>query len=87
MRDTCVGMPPEMLPHVFDRFYRRESTRATQGTGLGLSIVERLVEIQGGSVHAESAEGEGTTLPVAFDVAPGAPAGMASGGVAGHAPS
>lgn len=62
VRDTGVGIAAEDLPHIFDRFYQGESTRAPGGTGLGLSIVKQLVEVQGGSVAAESHLGEGTAI-------------------------
>ncbi|MBI4283902.1 MAG: HAMP domain-containing protein [Chloroflexi bacterium] len=60
--DTGVGIPPEDLPYVFDRFYRvdRSRTRATGGSGLGLTIVKQLVEAQNGRVWAESTEGKGS---------------------------
>jgi signal transduction histidine kinase len=69
--DTGVGIAPEDLPRIFDRFYRGESTRNAGSTGLGLSIVKQLVEVQGGQVSAASVLGEGTTirftLPVALE--------------------
>jgi signal transduction histidine kinase len=54
--DTGAGIPPEDLPHVFDRFYRADKsrTRATGGSGLGLAIVRRLVEAHGGQIWADS---------------------------------
>lgn len=54
--DTGAGIPPEDLPHVFDRFYRADKSRsrATGGSGLGLAIVKRLVEAHGGRVWADS---------------------------------
>jgi two-component system OmpR family sensor kinase len=54
------------LPHVFERFYRGEKTRAREegGSGLGLSIVQGLVRAQGGEVAIQSAEGSGTTVSV-----------------------
>jgi signal transduction histidine kinase len=54
--DTGAGILPEDLPHVFDRFYRADKSRAraTGGSGLGLAIVRRLVEAHGGRVWAES---------------------------------
>lgn len=71
--DTGVGIAPEDLPRIFDRFYRGESTRNAGSTGLGLSIVKQLVEAQGGRVSAASALGEGTTirftLPISGEVA------------------
>ncbi|MDW8069730.1 MAG: ATP-binding protein [Anaerolineae bacterium] len=69
VRDTGVGIAPEDLPHVFDRFYRVEKSRARSdgGSGLGLAIVKHLVEAHGGRVGVESAPGEGAhfffTLP------------------------
>ena len=67
--DTGSGIPPEDLPHVFDRFYRvdKSRARASGGTGLGLAVVKQLVESHGGRVWAESQLGRGTvfhfTLP------------------------
>ena len=57
VRDTGVGMPPEFLPFVFDRFRQADqtTTRAHGGLGLGLSIVKHLAELHGGSVAAASA--------------------------------
>jgi signal transduction histidine kinase len=69
--DTGLGIPPEDLPRVFDRFYRADLSRdrAGGGAGLGLAIVRELVEAMGGQVAAESTPGEGSrfsfTLPVA----------------------
>ncbi|MFB8218223.1 sensor histidine kinase [Streptomyces anulatus] len=62
--DTGSGIPPEDLPHVFDRFWRAEKSRSrrTGGSGLGLAIVRKLVEAHGGTVDATSAEGEGSTF-------------------------
>ncbi len=67
--DTGSGIPPEDLPHIFDRFYRvdKSRARASGGTGLGLAVVKQLVESHGGRVWAESELGRGTafhfTLP------------------------
>lgn len=62
--DTGGGVPPEHLPHLFERFYRVESARSPQagGTGLGLAIVRNLVEAHAGRVRVASAPGEGTTF-------------------------
>ena len=69
--DTGSGIPSEHLPRIFERFYRVDSGRARGegGTGLGLAIVRHLVEAHGGSVHAESAMGRGTTITVHFPAA------------------
>jgi len=56
VKDTGAGIPPELLPHVFERFRQGDSstTRAHGGLGLGLAIVRHLVEAHGGTVTAES---------------------------------
>jgi len=73
VRDTGVGIAPEHLPYIFERFYRadRSRTRSTGGAGLGLTIVKQLVEAHGGCVRVESQVGAGSTfiftLPVASE--------------------
>ncbi|MGI4787560.1 MAG: sensor histidine kinase [Janthinobacterium lividum] len=64
--DTGVGISPEHLPHVMERFYRVEAarSRAHGGTGLGLSICRSIVEAHGGSLKIESTAGVGTTVRV-----------------------
>ncbi len=70
--DTGEGIPPEHLPHVFDRFYRVDQARSRGeddsqgGNGLGLSIVNWIVQAHGGEVRVESALGSGTTFEVRF---------------------
>jgi signal transduction histidine kinase/CheY-like chemotaxis protein len=69
--DSGVGISPEFLPHVFERFRQADSstTRKHGGLGLGLSIVKHLVELHGGSVAAESAgEGQGATFSVRLPI-------------------
>ncbi|MCA1577132.1 MAG: response regulator, partial [Acidobacteria bacterium] len=71
--DTGVGITPEFLPHVFDRFRQADQrpTRQHGGMGLGLAIVRHLVELHGGTVTAESpGEGQGSTFTVLLPVAP-----------------
>jgi signal transduction histidine kinase len=66
VRDTGIGIPPEHLPRIFERFYRVDPARSRSlgGTGLGLSIVKHLAEGHGGRVRAESVVGRGTTIAV-----------------------
>jgi signal transduction histidine kinase/ActR/RegA family two-component response regulator len=61
VRDTGPGIPPEQLPHLFDRFW--QGTRGDRrGAGLGLTICRAIVEAHGGRIWAESNLGEGTTV-------------------------
>ncbi len=62
--DTGAGIPEKDLPHIFERFYRGDSSRNTGkgGSGLGLAIVKQIVEDHGGTIRAVSTEGEGTTI-------------------------
>ncbi len=64
--DEGVGIPSRDLPRVFERFYRvdRARSRGTGGTGLGLAIVKHVTENHGGTVHAASELGRGTTFEV-----------------------
>jgi signal transduction histidine kinase len=64
--DTGVGIAPEHLPHVFDRFYRvdKARTRAKGGSGLGLAIVRGIAEQHGGKVTVMSDSGKGSTFTV-----------------------
>jgi two-component system, chemotaxis family, CheB/CheR fusion protein len=65
--DNGQGMPAEVLPHIFDRFYQADSssTKTNQGLGLGLAIVQQLINLHGGTVQADSSgAGQGTTLTV-----------------------
>ncbi len=73
VHDSGVGIKPEFLPHVFERFQQADSstTRVFSGLGLGLAIVKQLVELHGGTVAARSAgEGQGATFVVVLPLAP-----------------
>ena len=71
VEDTGRGIPADVIPRVFDQFYRvdKSRTRSTGGAGIGLTIVRKLVEAHGGTVRVESKPGEGAkfvvTLPAA----------------------
>jgi PAS domain S-box-containing protein len=72
VEDTGIGIPPEVLPFVFDRFRQADSSTARRhgGVGLGLAIVRHLVELHGGSVEADSEGiGKGTTITVHLPIA------------------
>lgn len=62
--DTGIGISPEKLPHIFDRFYQVEDNVSKKygGTGLGLSITKQIISLQGGSITVESEAGKGTTF-------------------------
>ena len=64
VRDNGVGIPPEQLPHVFERFFRCSSTTGSDpgGLGLGLYICQDIVTRHGGRIWAESTPGQGTTF-------------------------
>jgi two-component system cell cycle sensor histidine kinase/response regulator CckA len=59
VRDTGRGIPPNVLPHIFDPFY---TTKTKDGTGLGLSITRSVIDGMGGTIEVESREGEGATF-------------------------
>jgi heavy metal sensor kinase len=69
--DDGAGIPPDALPHIFERFYRAEKARprGTAGAGLGLSIVEAICRAHGGTVSVDSTEGKGTTVKVRLPAA------------------
>lgn len=64
--DTGIGIPAEHLARIFERFYRVDGSRSsrTGGAGLGLAIAQALVAAQGGTIHVESAVGQGTRFSV-----------------------
>ncbi len=66
VRDRGIGIPPQDLPRVFERFYRVDRARSREqgGTGLGLAIVKHIVLAHGGSVRAESEPGAGSTFTI-----------------------
>lgn len=75
VRDTGIGILPEALPHVFDRFYRADPSRTrlslkVGGSGLGLSIAKELVEAHGGTIAISSIVDQGTTVTLRLPALP-----------------
>jgi PAS domain S-box-containing protein len=66
VRDSGIGIAPADLPRLFERFHRIKGARARthEGTGIGLALVAELIKLHGGTVRAESAEGQGTSFCV-----------------------
>ncbi|MBD2753484.1 hybrid sensor histidine kinase/response regulator transcription factor [Spirosoma validum] len=70
--DTGIGISPENLPHIFDRFYQVDNsrTRAYEGTGIGLALVKELIDLVGGTIRVDSQQTIGTTFVVTLPVKP-----------------
>lgn len=64
--DSGPGIPSQLLPHIFERFYRGDEARSGSGAGLGLAIAKVLTEAQGGKITVESQSGEGATFSVSL---------------------
>jgi two-component system, OmpR family, sensor kinase len=64
VRDAGAGIAPDVLPHIFERFYRGDSSRSGTGVGLGLAIARELVERQDGTISVESEPGHGSVFTV-----------------------
>jgi signal transduction histidine kinase/DNA-binding response OmpR family regulator len=62
--DTGAGIARDQLPHIFNRFYQSDAGRSREGIGVGLALVKELVELQGGTIGVDSAEGAGTIFVV-----------------------
>lgn len=62
IKDTGIGIDPEALPRIFERFYKVDRARTGEGTGLGLSISRHLIEAHNGTIWAESEVGKGSTF-------------------------
>jgi PAS domain S-box-containing protein len=77
IRDTGIGIPPEALARLFERFAQVDdsTTRQFGGTGLGLSISKQLATLMGGDLEAESVEGAGSTFTLRIPLPPAEPRG------------
>jgi len=78
VRDTGVGIAPEKLPTLFEKFTQADNsaTRRFGGTGLGLAICRELTQMMGGSINVESREGHGSTFTVELPLERGKPASL-----------
>lgn len=68
--DTGIGIPPESLPRIFERFYRVDKARSRElgGTGVGLAIVKHIIRAHGGKTYVESTVGKGSTFSFSLPV-------------------
>ena len=66
--DGGSGIPQESLPHIFETFWRKDTTHTTPGFGLGLPIAQKIIERHGGEIFIESEEGQGTMVRVSLPV-------------------
>jgi signal transduction histidine kinase/DNA-binding response OmpR family regulator len=72
VKDTGIGIPPESLPYIFNRFYQigLSANQSQPGSGIGLSLVKELTELMGGQVMVESSMGTGTTFTIQMPLLP-----------------
>src|SRR5262249_29141977 len=90
VRDTGQGIPPDMLPHIFDLFTQEQRSldRSQGGLGIGLTLARSLVELHGGSVEAASAGlGQGSEFTVRLPALAGAALAPAGTGAAAGGPT
>lgn len=75
IKDSGVGISPEDMPHIFERFYRGQAATYFNipGSGLGLTIVKEIVHLHGGLIEVQSQAGVGTTFQIWLPIEPGGP--------------
>ena len=66
IRDTGIGMAPEIANHIFDRFFKADTSRNNEGFGLGLALVKRILDLHGWQIFVISKPGKGTTFRIKF---------------------
>src|SRR5690606_14893892 len=73
--DSGRGIPTEMLPNIFDRFFQADNseTREQEGTGIGLALTKELAELMGGTVSVQSTPGSGSYFTVTLPMPPADP--------------
>jgi two-component system, OmpR family, heavy metal sensor histidine kinase CusS len=76
VKDTGCGIAPEHVAHVFDRFYRADSSRSSEGAGLGLALVKSITDLHGGSATINSEVNRGTIVTITFPGKPGLESGI-----------
>jgi signal transduction histidine kinase len=69
VQDTGLGIAPENLPNIFDRFYKIDRKGISEGVGLGLHICRKIIEAHGGTITAQSERGKGTTFIIHLPLA------------------
>ena len=72
IEDDGIGIPPDDLPHIFERFYRSKNVSTAKdrptGYGLGLPLAKDIVELNGGLIDVHSKEGQGTTVSITLPI-------------------
>ncbi len=68
VKDNGIGISPEQIPYIFDRFHQANPTHSNQGTGIGLALVKELISIMGASISVESELDKGTTFFLLFPI-------------------
>jgi signal transduction histidine kinase len=70
VRDQGIGIPAADLPHIFEQFHRASNVGSVKGTGVGLSSAKQVIELHGGTIAVQSAEGQGSTFTIRIPLYP-----------------
>ena len=68
IRDSGMGMTPQVKRHIFEKFYQGDRSRAKEGNGLGLALTQRIVSLCNGQIHVDSEPGKGSEFIVIFAI-------------------